>query len=72
VLEFASCYVVANFLYSGLVTVEFVLRDTDMIDRDPTSFSAEFGERTSAYVELEPVRLDEIEPTGLGGFRYFQ
>ena len=54
------------------MTVKFVLRDTDMIDRDPTSFSAEFGERTSAYVELEPVRLDEIEPTGLGGFRYFQ
>jgi hypothetical protein len=53
---------VANFLYSGLVTVEFVLRDTDMIN----------GERAAACVELEPVRVDEIESTGLGGFRYFQ
>jgi hypothetical protein len=65
VLEFASCYVVANFLYSGSVTVKFVLRDTDMIDRDPTSFGAEFGERAAACVELEPVRADEIELTGL-------
>jgi hypothetical protein len=71
-LEFASCYFVANFLYSGLVTVKFVLCNTDMINRDPTSFGAEFGERAAACVELEPVRVDEISSTGLGGFWYFQ
>jgi hypothetical protein len=71
-LEFALCYFVAIFLYSGLVIVKFVLRNTDMINRDPTSFGAEFGKLAAACVELEPVRVDEIESTGLGGFRYFQ
>jgi hypothetical protein len=54
------------------VAVKLVLRDTDMIDRDPTSLGAEFGEDAAACVELEPVRVDEIESTGLCGFQYFQ
>jgi hypothetical protein len=57
-----------NFLYSGLVTVKFVLRDTDMIDRDRTSLGAEFGERAADCVELEPVRVDEIERLDSVGF----
>jgi hypothetical protein len=62
----------ANFLYSGLVAIKVMLRYTDMIDGDPTSFGAEFGECASACVELEPVRVYEIESTRLGGFLCFQ
>jgi hypothetical protein len=66
VLEFSSCDLMADLLYSGLIAIKFMLGNTDMINGFPSSFGAEFGERASACVELEPIWVNEVESTRLG------
>ncbi len=63
-VKFASCSIVAYFLYSRLMAVEVVFGDSDVIGRDSFRFGAKFGERTAACIELESVGIDKIESTG--------
>jgi hypothetical protein len=58
-VEFMPCRVLTNLLDSRLVAIKFMLRDTDMIDRDSFYFSAEFCKRAAAFIELQPVGIDK-------------
>ena len=66
-VEFTPGCFVAYFLHSRLMYIEFMLGDTDMVDRDPFCFGAEFCERASACVELKPIGVNKIESASIVG-----